>query len=60
VAELREGGRLVVPVDQPDRHQQLKVLTHHADGDFLESVLACAFVPMVGKIRKPPESDQPQ
>ena len=55
VEQLAEGGRLVVPVDQAGGYQQLLVLTHHDGGDSLQSVLACAFVPMVGKIRQPPE-----
>ena len=60
VAQLVEGRRLVVPVDQPYGHQQLLVLTHHAGGDSIESVLACAFVPMVGQIRNRPGSDRPR
>jgi len=60
IAQLVEGRRLVVPVDQPYGHQQLLVLTHQAGGDAIESVLACAFVPMVGQIRNRPGSDRPR
>jgi protein-L-isoaspartate(D-aspartate) O-methyltransferase len=48
-AQLREGGRLVIPVG--DDLQEIVVVTRHGDA-FLETrVLPVRFVPMTGRIR---------
>jgi protein-L-isoaspartate(D-aspartate) O-methyltransferase len=48
VEQLRPGGRLVIPVGLPYRHQELMLVRKDEYGKTLmESVLGVAFVPMV-------------
>ena len=48
VAQLKVGGRMVIPVGDSDALQYLKVLTRRADGGYDEQrVLAVRFVPLV-------------
>jgi len=48
VAQLKPGGRMVVPVGRPYGHQDLTVVTKNADGTIAEKpVLPVAFVPLV-------------
>ena len=48
VAQLKPGGRMVIPVGGSDHIQYLKVLVKRADGDYDEKrVLAVRFVPLV-------------
>ncbi|HEX2199535.1 MAG TPA: protein-L-isoaspartate(D-aspartate) O-methyltransferase [Burkholderiales bacterium] len=48
VAQLKPGGRMVIPVGASDAIQYLKVLTRRADGGYEEKrVLPVRFVPLV-------------
>jgi len=50
VAQLKPGGRMVIPVGEADNVQYLKVLTKRADGGYDERrVLPVRFVPLVPK-----------
>jgi len=50
VAQLRTGGRMVIPVGPADGTQYLEVLTKRADGGYDEKrVLPVRFVPLVPK-----------
>ena len=51
--QLREGGRLVIPVG--DEAQELVVVTRHGSAYEQQRVLPVRFVPMTGKVRKEPE-----
>lgn len=47
VAQLRPGGRMVIPVGEPHGEQELRVLRKDAEGKVTErSVLSVAFVPL--------------
>jgi protein-L-isoaspartate(D-aspartate) O-methyltransferase len=53
LAQLKVGGRLVIPVGARDALQNLLVLTRRADGGFdRASVLPVRFVPMTGEAQK--------
>jgi protein-L-isoaspartate(D-aspartate) O-methyltransferase len=45
--QLRDGGRLVIPVGTRD-HQRLMVITRHDDEWLEEPDIACIFVPLIG------------
>ncbi|HEY5738127.1 MAG TPA: protein-L-isoaspartate(D-aspartate) O-methyltransferase [Gammaproteobacteria bacterium] len=46
--QLKPGGRMVIPVGMPARHQELMLVTRDLAGEIHQrSVLAVAFVPMV-------------
>ena len=45
--QLRDGGRLVIPVGSRD-HQRLMVVTRHGDEWLEEPDIACIFVPLIG------------
>ncbi len=48
--QLRDGGRLVIPVEETRGHQRLIRVTRNADGSFERSELAqVAFVPLIGE-----------
>lgn len=46
--ELREGGRLVVPVGPVDC-QQLQLITKHAGSPVITREVGCRFVPLIGE-----------
>jgi protein-L-isoaspartate(D-aspartate) O-methyltransferase len=49
VAQLRPGGRMVLPVGEPLEEQELRLVTKDTDGAVSESrMLSVAFVPLVG------------
>jgi protein-L-isoaspartate(D-aspartate) O-methyltransferase len=51
--QLKVGGRVVIPIGEEMRVQQLTVVTKRPDGTRHTEVLTpCAFVPMTGKIRQ--------
>lgn len=59
VQQLAEGGRMVIPVGEQWRAQQLYVLTRK-DGELTkEAVLPVRFVPMTGKAQQQSGSDSP-
>lgn len=48
LAQLKPGGRMVIPVGMPSRHQDLILITRDEAGEIHQrNVLAVAFVPMV-------------
>ncbi len=47
VAQLADGGRLIIPVGYPE-HQILYRITRRGDSIEEEQLLSCVFVPMVG------------
>src|SRR3954447_25914849 len=48
-AQLKVGGRLVIPIGQPDHAQELVKLTRRSEQDYEEEHLgAVRFVPLVG------------
>lgn len=50
IQQLKPGGRLVIPVGEPNRTQSLRVLTKGPDGKIEQrDVLPVAFVPLTGK-----------
>jgi protein-L-isoaspartate(D-aspartate) O-methyltransferase len=49
IAQLKPGGRLVLPLGQPFHHQELMVLEKREDGEIAtRNLLAVAFVPLTG------------
>jgi protein-L-isoaspartate(D-aspartate) O-methyltransferase len=55
IKQLRPGGRLVIPVGQPYRHQELMVVKKNMEGGTeARDVLAVAFVPLTGALGPPP------
>ncbi len=50
LAQLKDGGRLVIPVGEDD--QQLMIVTRKGDTFARETVLPVRFVPMTGEIRE--------
>ena len=49
LAQLRPGGRMVIPVGEPQSDQELRLITKDNDGGVTErDVLAVAFVPLTG------------
>jgi protein-L-isoaspartate(D-aspartate) O-methyltransferase len=50
IAQLRPGGRLVIPVGQPYQHQELIVVEKNERGETqIHEILGVAFVPLVPK-----------
>ncbi len=52
--QLKPGGRIVIPIGQPGRYQELQVVTKQRETGQprFESVCAVAFVPMVGEVQQ--------
>jgi protein-L-isoaspartate(D-aspartate) O-methyltransferase len=49
VEQLAPGGRLVIPVGEPEADQELRLLVKHRDGTVTtRTVLGVAFVPLTG------------
>ncbi len=47
--QLKPGGRLVIPVGRPNRHQELMLIQKDEQGGFTEkNILPVAFVPFIG------------
>lgn len=58
LAQLKPGGRLVIPVGGPDEVQQLLLITKDLAGRFhSEAVEAVRFVPFIGADESTPSSD---
>ena len=55
VNQLKEGGRMIIPVGRQGRVQQLVVMTKKGGKLRKESVLPVRFVPMTGEAGKRPE-----
>ena len=53
-AQLKPGGRIVIPIGQPGRYQELQVVTKQRDTGQprFESICPVAFVPMVGEVQQ--------
>ena len=50
IAQLKPGGKMVIPVDAPHGGQDMLLVEKHADGTIAKRVvLRVAFVPMTGK-----------
>lgn len=50
IEQLKEGGRLVIPVGQPFSHQELMTVDKKAQGEIdTQSILGVAFVPLTGR-----------
>lgn len=54
VAQLRDGGRMVIPVGPEGGHQELVLLTKRGDALERQAVLPVRFVPMTGEARERP------
>jgi protein-L-isoaspartate(D-aspartate) O-methyltransferase len=52
VEQLAPGGRMLIPIGDLDQ-QQLTLVRHGADGIETEAVIACTFVPLVGRFAWP-------
>jgi protein-L-isoaspartate(D-aspartate) O-methyltransferase len=52
LAQLAEGGRLVLPLGDPSTFQRLTVITKKGGQSRAEAVLDVRFVPMTGRIQK--------
>ncbi|GAB4290307.1 MAG: protein-L-isoaspartate(D-aspartate) O-methyltransferase [Methylophaga sp.] len=61
VAQLKPGGRLVIPVGLPYMYQQLMVVSKDDNGDTeTETILGVAFVPLIDdRIDKEPDNSVP-
>jgi protein-L-isoaspartate(D-aspartate) O-methyltransferase len=53
VAQLAEGGRLVIPVGSPEQQDLLRVVKREG-GIKQEALFACRFVPLLGRYGWPP------
>jgi protein-L-isoaspartate(D-aspartate) O-methyltransferase len=51
--QLREGGRLVMPLGEPQRNQQLIRVRKVGGKQQIENVTAVVFVPMTGAVERP-------
>ena len=58
VAQLRDGGRMIVPVGPEDGVQELVLLTKRGDALERRAVLPVRFVPMTGTIRESSEEEK--
>jgi len=48
IEQLKTGGRMVIPIGLPHRHQELMLLTKDNEGQiYTESLLGVAFVPLI-------------
>jgi protein-L-isoaspartate(D-aspartate) O-methyltransferase len=52
IKQLREGGRLIVPLGSTIYYQQLTLARKHQGKLFLEQMAPVAFVPMIGEAEK--------
>ena len=52
LAQLKEGGRMVLPLGSPWAVQELVVVTKRGDSYTLKHVLGVLFVPMTGKAQE--------
>ena len=52
VAQLKPGSRLVIPLGEPCRHQELTLVEKREDGELdRRDILSVAFVPLRGEPR---------
>ncbi len=58
VEQLKEGGRMVIPVG--DAYQELKLLVKTGTGVEVKRVLPVRFVPMTGEVQKRPVGGTPR
>jgi protein-L-isoaspartate(D-aspartate) O-methyltransferase len=49
VAQLKEGGRLVIPIGESQKNQELVRVTKTKDGIVTENCGPCSFVPLIGE-----------
>ncbi len=60
IDQLREGGRLVIPVGLPYHYQELMVIEKKANGEIgIENVLGVSFVPLTGETGRKDHSQSP-
>jgi protein-L-isoaspartate(D-aspartate) O-methyltransferase len=59
IDQLRQGGRLVIPVGEPE-HGELMVVTKTAHGLERRSVEPVAFVPMTGEVQRRRDAGAPR
>ena len=52
LAQLKDGGRLILPLEHPDGYQVLTLVTKTAGKTTSRAVLDVRFVPMTGEARK--------
>ncbi len=52
IQQLKEGGRLVIPVEETDEYQSLKRVTKVGGKPIIEQLTLVRFVPMLGKDKK--------
>ncbi len=61
IQQLKEGGRLVIPLEETDEYQALKRVTKVGGKPVIEQLAMVRFVPMLGQDKKAggPGADQP-
>lgn len=52
IEQLKEGGRLIIPLDETDYYQVLTVFRKKKDDILKEDMIPVRFVPMTGEIQK--------
>lgn len=52
IDQLTDGGRLIVPVGEPNKPQQLKVITRQRDNFLEKTVKTVAYVPFTGEVQQ--------
>lgn len=61
LAQLRPGGRLVIPVGPPHADQSLELITKAADGTVTHrAILPVVFVPFTGRWGRPQTNSSPE
>ena len=61
IEQLKPGGKLVIPVGLPYRHQELMLVEKDANGDtHTTDILGVAFVPLIGSTAKTESTSEPE
>jgi len=52
IKQLKDGGRLVIPLGSTLYYQTLSVITKHGEDLRMEQIGSVSFVPMIGEVQK--------